>query len=199
MKRMFRPFLLSILFSLFFTITYSNPLQVSAAVAASVSDIDDDTEPKSIAEIIVQEVLDALGADASFEVKAARIPNAAAVVANGKKYILYNPYFMVALTKATGSNRWVPVAVLAHEIGHHLIGHTTTHTSSTPQNELEADAFSGYVLRRMGAGLEDAQLAIRTLSSNYGSSTHPARHNRIEAIAIGWNKANRELAAYWSQ
>ncbi|HEX6181733.1 MAG TPA: hypothetical protein VFZ47_10850 [Chitinophagaceae bacterium] len=195
MKRMFRIIFLSIFLSFVFTITYSNPFKASAEIVAIAGDIDDDgDDPRSVAEIIVQEVLDAVGSSSSFIVRAARIPNAAAAVANGKKYILYNPYFMAALQEATGSNRWVAVAVLAHEIGHHLIGHTSTHTTSVPESELEADAFSGYVLRRMGASLEDAQLAIRALASKRESSTHPARNDRILAIAIGWQKADRELA-----
>ena len=192
---MFRIIFLSIFFSFVVTLTYSSPLKASAEVAAIAGDIDDDgDEPRSLAEVIVQEVLDAVGSNTSFIVRAARIPNAAAAVANGKKYILYNPYFMVALQEATGSNKWVPVAVLAHEIGHHLIGHTNSHITSTPENELEADAFSGYVLRRMGADLEDAQLAIRALASKRESATHPGRNDRIVAIAIGWHRADRELA-----
>ena len=195
MKRMFRIIFLSIFFSFVFTATYSNPLKASAEVAAIAGDIDDDgDEPKSVAEVIVQEVLDAVGSSSSFIVRAARIPNAAAAVANGKKYILYNPYFMAALQEATGSNRWVAVAVLAHEIGHHLIGHTGADVASAPENELEADAFSGYVLRRMGADLEDAQLAIRALASKRETATHPGRNDRMVAIAIGWYKADRELA-----
>src|SRR5688572_25510091 len=166
MKRMIRAILVSIFLSLVVTVTYSSPLKTGVVVTAIAGDMDDDdNDPKSIAEIIVQEVLDAIGSKTAFIVRPATIPNAAAAVVNGQQYILYNPYFMSALTRATGSNRWVPVAVLAHEIGHHLIGHTKTHTASVPENELEADAFSGYVLRRMGAGLQDAQLAIRTISS----------------------------------
>lgn len=184
MKRMFRAIVLCTFLSFLFTASYSSPAPAPA----------DDP-----AKAIVQQILDIVGVNTSFEVRAAKIPNAAAAVANGKKYILYNPSFMAALVKATGSNRWVPIAVLAHEIGHHLSGHTSTHRTSTPANELEADEFSGFVLRKMGAGLEDAQLAIRTLSSKRASATHPARSDRMEAIAAGWHKADQQLAGTWKR
>lgn len=190
MKRKFRVLIFSLFVGLFFTTTYSVSAQSYGFVNSPVAE----PKPPSSAKAIVEEILDIVGVNTSFEVRAAKIPNAAAAVANGKKYILYNPNFMTALFKATGSNRWVPVAVLAHEVGHHLSGHTSTHTTSTPANELEADEFSGFVLRKMGANLEDAQLAIRMISSKYASATHPARGDRVEAIASGWNKADVQLA-----
>ncbi|HYF30884.1 MAG TPA: hypothetical protein VD993_07180 [Chitinophagaceae bacterium] len=186
MKRMFPVFLFCL--SLFvFTVPVSAKPSGDPVPSAHVAS-------PAEAKAIVQEILDIVGVNTSFEVRAAKIPNAAAAVAHGKKYILYNPSFMAALSKATGSNRWVPVAVLAHEIGHHLSGHTSTHTTSTPANELEADEFSGFVLRKMGADLEDAQLAIRTLSGKRASATHPARSDRMEAIAAGWTRADQQLA-----
>lgn len=146
------------------------------------------------AKAIIQRILDVAGSKASFEVRAAKIPNAAAATLKGKRYILYNPVFMAALEKATGSNRWGPVSILAHEIGHHFYGHTVKGTHSEPAIELEADQFSGFVLRKMGASLEDAQLAIRVAASRRPSATHPGRYDRLEAIASGWQKADAQLA-----
>ncbi|MGB8192886.1 MAG: hypothetical protein WCF67_13240 [Chitinophagaceae bacterium] len=144
---------------------------------------------------VVQEILDVMDVKASFEVREARIPNAAAATLKGKRYILYNPAFIYSIYKATGSNRWVPISILAHEIGHHLKGHTITPTQSNPAIELEADEFAGFALRRMGASLEDAQLAMRIGSGRRASSTHPARQDRLEAIANGWEKADDQLLA----
>lgn len=145
------------------------------------------------ARAVIQEILDAVGVKATFEVRAANIPNAAAATLKGKRYILYNPAFMAAIHKATG-NKWVPISILAHEIGHHLSGHTITTTVSDPAIELEADEFSGFVLRKMGASLEDAQLAMRLAASKRASLTHPGRDDRLTAIENGWEKADAQLA-----
>lgn len=169
--------------------------RTSSAVASTKADsVPEDLVSVAQAKAVIQEILDAIDVDASFEVRAAKIPNAAAAMAKGKLYILYNPVFITALYKATGSNRWAPISILAHEIGHHLRGHTLQRTASHPSIELEADEFSGFVLRRMGASLEDAQLAMRIASSRRASATHPARHDRLESIANGWVKAHQQLA-----
>ena len=99
---------------------------------------------------IIDLILETVGLRASFEVKKANVPNAAAVVYQGKRYILYNPAFIAAMDKAAGTP-WASVAVLAHEIGHHLNGHTLDGKGSLPAIELEADEFSGFALRKMGA------------------------------------------------
>ena len=41
----------------------------------------------------------------------------------------------------------------------------------------------------MGATLDEAQIAMKTIGSTAESQTHPAKHNRLAAIANGWTKA----------
>lgn len=142
---------------------------------------------------IAQEIVDIVGLKANFEVREANIPNAAAVVYGGKRYILYNPNFITQLEKTTGT-KWAGISVLAHEIGHHLNGHTITASGSQPSLELEADEFSGFVLRRMGASLAGAQVAMKKLATINASSTHPGQYDRLISIANGWNKADAQLA-----
>ena len=63
------------------------------------------------------------------------------------------------------------------------------------QEVLEADEFSGFVLRKLGASLEEAQAAMNMMSEDYETSTHPERNRRLRAIALGWNNAgNQHLA-----
>ena len=152
----------------------------------------------SEARYYAQEIIDVVGLKPNFEVQAAQVDNAAAVTYAGKRYVLYNPNFINALVQKTG-NKWAAISVLAHEIGHHLNGHTVGGTGSQPAIELEADEFSGFVLRRMGASLADAQAAMRVLASQTASSTHPAQYDRLTSIERGWNRANgsgssREIA-----
>jgi hypothetical protein len=141
---------------------------------------------------IVADILDAVNRRANFEIRSTNsVQNAAAVTYGGKRYVLYNPNFINQLDRASG-NRWASISVLAHEVGHHLEGHTENSEGSHPTIELEADEFSGYALRKMGASLADAQTAMRLIASQYASATHPARHNRLSAIAEGWNEADRQ-------
>lgn len=139
-----------------------------------------------------QEIIDVVGLRPNFEVMAARVDNAAAVVYGGKRYVLYNPDFINALVQKTG-NKWAAISVLAHEIGHHLNGHTVTGSGSQPAVELEADEFSGFVLRKMGASLADAQAAMRVLANEMASATHPAKHDRLASIANGWQTADNQM------
>jgi hypothetical protein len=141
---------------------------------------------------IAQDIIDIVGLKANFDVREANIPNAAAVVYGGKRYILYNPSFISQLTRATGT-KWAAISVLAHEIGHHLNGHTITASGSQPALELEADEFSGFVLRKMGATLTEAQAAMKTLATERASSTHPGQYDRLTSIAKGWNRADAQL------
>jgi hypothetical protein len=191
MKRTILRTLLFVLFSISITGSFANR-QSSYNTAGEPGPVE--LISPSQARAIIQDILDVTGTKASFEVRAARIPNAAAATLKGKRYILYNPVFMAALEKASGSNRWAPISILAHEIGHHLYGHTVKGTPSQPAIELEADEFSGFVLRKMGASLEDAQLAMRVAASRRATATHPGRHDRLKAIANGWEKADAQLA-----
>ena len=136
-------------------------------------------------------ILKVAGKKANFLVAEARVPNAMAVLTNGKRYILYNPGFIERLTKATGTP-WAGISVLAHEIGHHLKTHTENGKTIPMSTELEADEFSGYVLRKMGATLEEAQAAMKTLASEKATRTHPARDDRLTSVADGWDDANNE-------
>lgn len=142
----------------------------------------------SDAKLYAQQIVDVVGLKANFELMPARVDNAAAVTYGGRRYVLYNPNFINALVQKTG-NKWAAVSVLAHEIGHHLNGHTVTMNGSHPATELEADEFSGFVLRKMGASLADAQAAMQLLASQTASRTHPARTDRLAYIAKGWQNA----------
>lgn len=143
----------------------------------------------SDAKTMIADIIEVIGLKQNFEVMAARIDNAAAVTYRGKRYILYNPDFINRLDAASG-NKWASVSILAHEIGHHLNGHTIENIGSQPAKELEADEFSGFVLRRMGATLPEAQAAMKMAANYKPSLTHPGKTDRLTAIAAGWNRAN---------
>lgn len=143
---------------------------------------------------VVAEIMRYTGLPANFVVVEGQVPNAAAVIMAGpdkvpRRVIAYNPGFMGEVIRATKANNWAPVSIMAHEIGHHLSGHTIVPGGSQPPIELESDKFSGFVLYKMGAPLKDAQNAIATLIPEADGQTHPGRRKRLAAIASGWTEA----------
>ena len=144
---------------------------------------------------VIREITDAVGLKARFELRATReVDNAAAVVYNSQRYLLYNPDFLDAVNR-TGHTDWAGISILAHEMGHHLNGHTLRAGGSQPADELEADEFSGFVLRKLGASLAQAQAAMASVSDDEGSATHPGRTPRLTAISQGWQRANNQIVA----
>jgi hypothetical protein len=144
---------------------------------------------------VIREITDAVGLKARFELRATRdVDNAAAVVYDGKRFLLYNPDFLNAVNRA-GHTDWAGISILAHEMGHHLNGHTLRGGGSQPADELEADEFSGFVLRKLGASLAQAQSAMATVADDGGSASHPGQAPRLVAIGQGWQRANNQIAA----
>ncbi len=137
---------------------------------------------------VAEQIVKASGYRVNFAIAEANVPNAVAVLRQGKRYILYNPHFMNHISRTTGT-KWAAISVLAHEIGHHLYGGQNNTGIPTMATELQADEFSGYVLEKMGATLPEAQAAMSLLPQTQASLTHPGRDDRISSIAKGWKKA----------
>jgi hypothetical protein len=146
------------------------------------------------AENALNRIMKLTGLPANFEIRAASIDNACAVIKcddNGdcQRFILYNQEFMEKIKSETSSN-FAELAILAHEIAHHLSGHTLTSAGSSYDMELEADKFAGFILYKLGATIDDAKKAYSKLNEN-GSSTHPPKSARIAAISNGYYEAKR--------
>lgn len=138
---------------------------------------------------VVERIVNIVGLEQNFQIAAANVPNALATIQNNQRLILYSQNFILSIKNATGTD-WAGISILAHEIGHHLNGHTIMPGGSRPDLELQADKFSGFVCAKLGATLQQAQAAMNSLASASGSSTHPPKSARIEAIALGWNQGN---------
>ncbi len=144
---------------------------------------------------VLNEITDVVGLKPRFELRATdQVENAAAVNYNGQRFLLYNPDFVAAVNQA-GRTDWAGISILAHEMGHHLNGHTLRPGGSNPADELEADEFSGFVLRKMGASLAQAQAGMAVVSDEEASPTHPGRDTRLRAIGDGWQRASQQIAA----
>lgn len=148
----------------------------------------------------VNRIMGFTGLPANFIVTSGPVPNAAAVILLDdnrvpRRVIAFNPQFMDAATRQAGGSPWGPISVMAHEIGHHLSGHTIVPGGSRPEVELEADKFSGFVLHKMGAPLAAATQMIAAIGSDHGSATHPAKAQRVSAIREGWTQSCRQAGA----
>ncbi len=143
---------------------------------------------------LLQEIINVTGLNESFELQEADVLNIEAAVKHKKRYILYNPAFINSINNIS-KNKWAVVALLAHEVGHHLNGHTMRKGGSKPKLELEADEYAGFILRKLGATLRQSQQVFYLIAKEKGSKTHPARNERLLAIAKGWNKMNDNTIA----
>ena len=144
------------------------------------------------------DILNVIGAAKRFVLQeCSNINNALALTMNGVRYIMYDPEFMSNLSYG---DQWSNKFILAHEIGHHINGHTVDILTANTSNkvslatkriqELESDEFAGFVLGRLGASLSDALLALQGLPDGDDSySTHPRKSKRIAAVKKGFNES----------
>ena len=95
------------------------------------------------------------------------INNAYATIIRNRRYIIYDNDFLENLD-AYARTKWASVSVLAHEMGHHYRNHTVDTRGSTPPKEIEADYFSGYVMAKLGATLNEARAAMEQIASPTG-------------------------------
>ncbi|MEZ5384139.1 MAG: hypothetical protein R3F13_01355 [Prosthecobacter sp.] len=135
---------------------------------------------------VVANILKHTGLNQNFEILTANVPNAMATIVAKAPDSLQSGVHEISATQTD----WGGTSILAHEIGHHLQGHTIQSTGSRPVIELEADKYSGFVLQRMGSSIDEAKAAMEKIGSDSGSPTHPKKRDRIVAIVAGWNQAN---------
>jgi tetratricopeptide (TPR) repeat protein len=155
-----------------------------------------------IAESALDRILSVIGVSKRFILQpCGEISNAVATSYKGLRYILYDKEFMYEIVENT--NNWSQLFILAHEVGHHINGHSIDilllstdilepkTLAAKRQQELESDEFAGFILAKLGATLAQTSAAIELLSSDEDDSysTHPSKSKRLAAIKIGYDKA----------
>lgn len=141
------------------------------------------------AERVVDRILKPIGLIRNFKViECSNTDNCFATVLKGQRFIVYDGAFMRQIEEETETD-WSAISIMAHEIGHHLQGHTIDGRGGQPLKEIEADKFSGFVLHQLGASLAESMVAVRALGDEHATSTHPAKPARLEAIRKGWLEA----------
>ena len=137
---------------------------------------------------MLQQIINVIGVNENFELKEANVLNIEATISDKKKYILYNPAFITTVNTVT-KNKWSVIWLLAHEIGHHVNGHTSGPGGNNLALELEADEFAGFILHKLGASLRESQNVMYFIAKPEESKTHPGRNSRLLAVEKGWRKA----------
>lgn len=127
--------------------------------------------------------------------------NCLAIFNNGVSYIVYDKTFLNKVKSFGFTSKelptnvdWVALTIFAHELGHHLCQHLSNYEKVTAKYklteiELQADEYAGTILYKLGATLEQAQKAFRGKDIPVEATlSHPARKDRLTAIAKGYNK-----------
>lgn len=139
---------------------------------------------------IVKEMLNTINWQENFRLREQNgMQNAYATIINNARWIVYDNDFLEDIDAFT-KTKWASISIMAHEVGHHYYNHVVSNTGSTIPKELEADAFSGYMMAMLGASKEQSVAAITAIASDRPSSTHPGKADRINAISQGWDQAN---------
>lgn len=127
--------------------------------------------------------------------------SAASALDDVKEQIVYfNHEFLNQIKLDSNNKKWIVLGVFAHEIGHHIFGHTSLDYSklTLPQkrtNELRADFFCGFILSRIpGCKIEDAVKCLsiidpKSLPSNENEELnhdYPTLVKRDSAIKDGF-------------
>lgn len=117
---------------------------------------------------------------------ATRLGNAMATYQNGYDIVLIDLDFMDYVNRQADTD-WGAISIIAHEMGHHYFGHVKGLGGQNQlKKELEADYFSGWMLRQLGASLKSSKKAINYFGTESDSGTHPNKYTRMEYIEQGW-------------
>lgn len=130
-------------------------------------------------------ISNAIGVRPSFEILAADFTHGGIAVAatrGNQRYVVYDAKWFRFSENKVG---WYEVFILAHEIGHHIHGHTHGFNPSRHVGELDSDRFGGWIVARLGGTLKQA-LSFMPYLNEKDSRSHPGRHKRIEAAMAGW-------------
>lgn len=175
------------------------PEEIELCTALQSNQFYNETEANSA----LDRILDASGLAKNFTLTPCdNIKNAAAISYKGVRYILYDKEFLKTITDYT--NDWANLFILAHEVGHHLNGHSVDVTmidiietktlEAKRKQELEADEFAAFILAQLGAPINALIEPIDLVGSNDNDtySSHPNKSKRMQAIRMGYDRYTRK-------
>jgi hypothetical protein len=132
----------------------------------------------------IKEILIAGNAEQNFKIVPTNVENIASIVDNGQRYLYYSLDF---IQKATPIDVY---GALAHEIGHHVNGHSLT-AERRQIEESEADFFMGYVLFKLKSKTQFDKPRIEAFLQKLPSAAPFAA--RRKTVFAGYDKADHSL------
>lgn len=147
--------------------------------------------PEMMEDTVLNSILDKAGFSLRpFKIcKVKKIPDkniaAFATLINDFPYIVYDAK---KISKMKFASKWALHKILAHEVGHLVNYHTTDHSPPKHELELEADAYSGFILYQFGVPLDES---FKLFSEDAeATKKHPSGKDSRIAFENGWLKAS---------
>lgn len=141
---------------------------------------------------IIQDVMNLIGIrNSDIEIRTTPSFGAFSVISRDcrRRVFLYNEAFFDSVYTVTKS--YEPIkSICFHEIAHHLYRHPLKSRWETHIHELEADRYSGFQMRLIGATLEESIAAMQYFGSETSSNSHPEKSIRINEIKAGYVDAS---------
>ena len=139
--------------------------------------------------MMVEDILETFGLPKDVLVVEAHMNNAIALILRNVRVIAYDPSLIYSAGPELGGLGYR--FVLAHELGHHVCGHTISKFRDDPWKfELEADRMAGYIVTHLDEYIKTENhnrilSAVKTMLPKEGSETHPPLAERLSAIQEG--------------
>ncbi|MEQ9300907.1 MAG: hypothetical protein RIF33_20200 [Cyclobacteriaceae bacterium] len=106
-----------------------------------------------------------------------------------RRFFLYNEAFFDSVYSVTQSIEPIK-SICFHEIAHHFYRHPLKSRWEAHLHELEADRYSGYQMRLIGATPEESIAAMSHFGNKDSTFTHPEKTIRINEIKAGYADAS---------
>lgn len=107
---------------------------------------------------------------------------------NKTRSILYNVKYLDSVYNHTNDLTSIK-SICLHELAHHFYGHPLQSKDFSYAYEVQADTYSGFQMRKLGASLSQALAAISFLGNPHASPSHPSLATRLQAITEGYYQA----------
>jgi hypothetical protein len=144
---------------------------------------------------IIQDVMNRVGLpNSDIEIRTTPTFGAFSVINRNckRRFFLYNKIFFDSIYTVTKSVQPIK-SVCFHEIAHHLYRHPLKSKWEAQIHELEADRYSGFQMRLIGASLEESIAAMEHFGNDTNTNTHPEKSIRINEIKAGYIDASKRI------
>lgn len=141
---------------------------------------------------IIQDVMNLIGIpNSDIEIRTTSSFGAFSVINRDcrRRFFLYSEAFFDSVYAVTKS--YEPIkSICFHEIAHHFYRHPLKSKWEAHIHELEADRYSGFQMRLIGATLEESIAAMEHFGNEIAAKSHPEKSIRINEIKAGYIDAS---------